>query len=927
MRILLVEDNEPLAQLLNEALTAHNYAVDVATDGQAGWEFAEALDYDLIILDIMLPKLDGVSLCQKLRSRGRQGPILMLTAKGTSDDKIIGLDAGADDYLVKPIPFPELAARVRALLRRSQSAPSPLLSWGSLHVNPSTYKVTYGDYPLHLTPKEYALLEVFLRNPQRVYSRSALLDQLWTYEDAPGEDTVKAHIKGLRQRLKAVGAPDLIETVYGLGYRLNQNYSQAQTMVTPPAGLPPPNVAHALPSTPQDALLRDRVAQLWSVKQPNFLARLAILNQAAQAQLSTVGQPEIYLAAKLEAHKLAGSLGMFGLAAGSKIALEIETLLQTQQPLASPQQQRLQHLVQMLQQLIAAPPSASSSLAPLLFTPTEAERVPHLLIIDDDDELAELLRTEAMLRGMQVDVAAHPQAAQALLQHSCPDIVLLDLTFADTTADGFSLLADLAQRLPALPVLVFTSSQVFHDRVAVARYKGRGWLQKPTTPAHVFEALNDVLQQTQSRPARVLAVDDDPVILDILQEVLPAWGLQVTCLADPWQFWATLEATQPDLLILDVNRPEINGIDLCQTLRHDPRWQGLPVVFLTADAPGNRVQQIFAAGADDCYCKPIVAAELATRLLNRLDRIRLLRRQVDKDSLTGLHNRQRASQDLETFIQLAHQAQQPLCLAVLTIDQLKLYNDQYGYGVGDKILYQVAQQLRQACSNEDIMARWGGAELVIGLPGFTRRHGVERLAEMLETLRTLKLTATEQIYLSITFSSGVSQYPLDGNTLLDLYNAAKVSLHQAQVEGGDRVLPVGWQPQPDIPLPTVDVVLVHPDNGLAQTLRTTLTTRGYHYHWFTEGTTALTALVSKRPTLRTRVLLLAHELPDQSGIEVLKQLGRKKMMRDTKVIYLSPELEFADIALNRGAFDYILTPCDIAILKQYLWRALTEIKA
>jgi diguanylate cyclase (GGDEF)-like protein len=404
--------------------------------------------------------------------------------------------------------------------------------------------------------------------------------------------------------------------------------------------------------------------------------------------------------------------------------------------------------------------------------------------------------------------------------------------------------------------------------------------------------------------------------------VLPDWGLQVTALAHPHQFWATLEATQPDLVMLDVNMPDITGLELCQTLRQDVRWHGLPVIFLTANQDATVAQQIFAAGADDCCYKPIVASELAMRLLNRLDRTRQLRSQADQDTLTGLPNQQRVSQDLETFLQLAHQAQQPLCLAVLAIDQLKQHNDQYGYAVGDQILYQVAQQLRQLGRNEDIMARWGGAEFVIGLPGVTRRAGVERLAEMLEALRRLNLTATELVPLVITFSCGVAQYPRDGQTLLDLYHAAKAPLSQAQTEGGDRVLPVGWQPQLVHPLPTVDVALVHPDAALAQRLSTSLATRGYHYHWFADGTTAIAALASQQPTLRTQVLLLASDLPDRSGLDVLKQLTRQKITRAAKVICLSPQLAAAETALGMGAFDYILPPYDTPILMQYLQRAL-----
>lgn len=221
MKLLLVEDDHRIAHPLTEALTDQHYSVDQAEDGQIAWDLIEVFPYDLIILDLMLPKMDGVMLCQRLRQRGDTTPVLMLTAKDTSTDKVIGLDAGADDYVVKPFDLKELLARIRALLRRGSSGLPPVLIWGELCLNPATCEVSYGDRPLALTPKEYSLLELFLRNQGRVLSRSAILNHLWASENAPGEETVKVHLRGLRQKLKAGGAADdFIETVYGLGYRL-----------------------------------------------------------------------------------------------------------------------------------------------------------------------------------------------------------------------------------------------------------------------------------------------------------------------------------------------------------------------------------------------------------------------------------------------------------------------------------------------------------------------------------------------------------------------------------------------------------------------------------------------------------------------------------------------------------------------------------
>ena len=222
MRILLVEDDLRLAETLAEALTDQRYVVDIVTDGESGWQQAKLLDYDLLLLDLMLPELDGIGLCHRLRSHGYKLPILMLTACDTIDDEINGLDVGADDYVVKHVDLQKLFARIRALLRRGSST-SPILTWGELRIDPSTYEVSYGANPIHLTPKEYSLLELLMRNGRRVLSRSVMIEHIWSLESPPEEHTVKVHIRGVRQKLKAAGADeDSIETVHSIGYRLKK---------------------------------------------------------------------------------------------------------------------------------------------------------------------------------------------------------------------------------------------------------------------------------------------------------------------------------------------------------------------------------------------------------------------------------------------------------------------------------------------------------------------------------------------------------------------------------------------------------------------------------------------------------------------------------------------------------------------------------
>lgn len=222
MRILLVEDDDRIARPLAEDLRKQYYAIDLARDGLEGWEYFQAAEYDLILLDLMLPHLDGITLCKRVRSSGYKGFVLMLTAKDTITDKVIGLDAGADDYLVKPFELAELAARMRALLRRPPNLRQPILQQGRLVLNPAIHTVSYGEIALDLTPKEYLLLQFLLENPGIVFSRSRLLDKLWELDRSSGEGTIKTHINNIRRKLKDAGCREkLIETVYGVGYRLN----------------------------------------------------------------------------------------------------------------------------------------------------------------------------------------------------------------------------------------------------------------------------------------------------------------------------------------------------------------------------------------------------------------------------------------------------------------------------------------------------------------------------------------------------------------------------------------------------------------------------------------------------------------------------------------------------------------------------------
>lgn len=219
MRILIAEDERPLAAALQDALAGQGHAVDVAPDGEVAADRALHGPYDLAVLDIGLPIRTGLEVCRAVRAAGRDLPILMLTARDSLADKVTGLDAGADDYLVKPFELDELHARVRALLRRRAPMRDPVLRVGPLALDPATGRATRDGRELALPRKEFALLEYFMRHPGRLLTREQILDHMWG-DASPGSDLVRAHVKLLRKAIADHDTPRLIQTVHGVGFRL-----------------------------------------------------------------------------------------------------------------------------------------------------------------------------------------------------------------------------------------------------------------------------------------------------------------------------------------------------------------------------------------------------------------------------------------------------------------------------------------------------------------------------------------------------------------------------------------------------------------------------------------------------------------------------------------------------------------------------------
>ncbi len=220
MRVLVVEDEEPIASAIERGLTKLGYAVDVALDGVEALDKASVNNYDVVCLDLNLPKLDGVEVCRRLREDRFGGGIIMLTARSAIRDRIEGLDQGADDYLVKPFAFSELAARIRAVTRREGGLREPLINTRGLELDPNTNRVKRDSKEIHLTPKEFALVYYLARNEGRAVPQEELLEHIWDEHANPFTQTVKVHMNNLRRKLNEGFDEQLIETIRGKGYVL-----------------------------------------------------------------------------------------------------------------------------------------------------------------------------------------------------------------------------------------------------------------------------------------------------------------------------------------------------------------------------------------------------------------------------------------------------------------------------------------------------------------------------------------------------------------------------------------------------------------------------------------------------------------------------------------------------------------------------------
>jgi len=652
------------------------------------------------------------------------------------------------------------------------------------------------------------------------------------------------------------------------------------------------------------------LAEIWRQNLDGVLARVGVLESAIIGLLEGRLEAALATEARREAHTLAGSVALFGFARASAIAREIETAFRASAP---PQHDapRLAQLAVELRSELATPVSAPRSASAI------ADAA--VLLITDDPALGPTLSAAISDRGLRTRICADVTEADRLARRPSLRAILVDLAMLGGGEAALDIVRRLSLDPDVCPIVALAVGDSTADRVAVARARASAFIARDTTAAEIAEDVV-LLAGDPSEATRVLAVDDDPATVDVITAMLGT-AFDVTTLTDPLRFWDVLEDCRPDVVLLDLNMPVVTGIELCRTLRADPRWSRMPVLFLTSVDDHETMLRIFAVGADDYLTKPVQENELAARIVNRLARTRAFRRSADLDGLTGIPDRGFLLARLAERLAAADR-RSACALVALRIEDLARVRATQGAAAADRVLVRVAELLTATYRGDDIVARLAADRFGVIMGGFDRAGGRQRTADLCASLVAERFSGAAGDF-HVAASVGVAAAPEDGRNADGLVRIAERSIG-LDPEAGAPNDDEATVPGVAVAEPTVDVVVVDDDRALSNLLVHGLRARGYTVEWYADGAVAAAALAGVAPTVRPRVILLDVDLPGLDGHSLLRKLAADGALATSRVIMLTLRSNESEIlmALKAGAFDHVAKPFSMPILIERVRRAL-----
>lgn len=649
--------------------------------------------------------------------------------------------------------------------------------------------------------------------------------------------------------------------------------------------------------------MRARLAALWEKFGPTNRERLEWLKDQVNEYLDGEDKDEnARREMEREAHKMVGALGTFGFPQATVLAREIEFHVSPTKSLAPLDGNQLMQWVQAIELELNRGPQGQ------LKAPPDDGKT-RILLVSESEEISQ------QLSGLEFDGAA-PVVERVASWHRAreswflraPDLVVLDLC-GETAEERQTLLTSVAAKLSTIPVLVILPKEVWNQPEALTRFAGFNVLFHPYEPELLSSTTTKLLTGKQRPKPKVLAVDDDPQILDALTVLLAPLKLDITTLADPLEFWDTLDRTDPDLLILDIDMPYLNGIELCRGVRSSARWWKLPVLFLSASSDADNLNRIFAVGADDFVPKPFTGPELATRVVNRLVRSsgpQVAEQVTDfKSGLDGL--RQVLAEDRWKD-------------SSVVVALVRVWNDDelvntHGVAVVSKMNRQLGVRLADRLRGLGAVTRWRSHEFVVALPGQTLEAGTHLLNTVLSQTETTDFplgdsTVTFQVVAGATVMQSAGD-SLEGalrqcNQCLDGVDGTSQLVHSKEMST------VSGNAQE---AERCQLLILEPDAATGEAVKNLFVERGYDARWMPDTAEAVARLTSDPPSLEAKAVFISS-----GGLQLLAKLGPVTRLVNV-VVAVSTEPELVK-AFDGGAYDCLEKPCKVGALLKRLERAV-----
>lgn len=604
-----------------------------------------------------------------------------------------------------------------------------------------------------------------------------------------------------------------------------------------------------------------------------------------------------------EAHKLVGALGTFGFPRASIVAREIEMHISPTKgkPMLDPPQ--LLEWIQAIAREIEKEPDAPSSAS------SKKYDGPAALAISEDQELIDTLqKLEVDGQRLSVEnVASWSRARESWFLHA-PDLVIVDLC-GELREERQTLLRALGGRLSTIPVLTLLPREIWSEPEALARFAGTPVLFHPFDEHLLSSAITKLMSQERRMKPRLLAVDDDPQILAAVESLLQPLKLDIKTLSDPLEFWDTLEATQPDLLILDLDMPFLSGLELCRGVRSSTRWCELPILFLSASSDSDTIHRLFSVGADDFVNKPFTGPELATRIVNRLVRSATPRQDKDGDS--------KVSSGLDALRSILAEERargREVALALLRVTNEESLRETHGNAAISVLNRQFGVRLSERLRDLGAVTRWRSGEYLVALAGQTLEAAKHQLELLLKAPELHQFSVGESNTVTLEFAVGLTLMRTEELTLEAALRQCQRSLNKAEQSQTLIAAAEHDAIDADREVATCELLILEPAEKTGRAVENLMKERGFATRWDPATEQAITALTCEPPTLETQVIFISS-----GGLELLKKLGPITRLVNV-VVAVSTEEELS-AAFDAGAFDCVEKPCKVATLVKRLERA------